>query len=90
MFDGCEILIDSGADTSVVGKHGFVTEVIEGISVSAQGFSDSQPTLDDLPVVNALYAYDDQKSGEVLLLELNHCIYLGPQKRDAIACPNQM
>jgi len=84
------MLLDSGADTSVVGKHGFVTEIIEGISVSAQGFSDGQPALDDLPVVNALYAYDDTDSGEVILLELNHSIYLGSQKRDAIACPNQL
>ena len=88
--NGCEMLLDSGADTSVVGKHGFITEVIEGISVSAQGFSDGQPALDDLPVVNALYAYDDHNSGEVILLELNHSIYLGSQKRDAIACPNQL
>jgi len=90
LFNGCEMLLDSGADTSVVGKHGFVTEIIEGISVSAQGFSDGQPALDDLPVVNALYAYDDRDSGEVILLELNHSIYLGSQKRDAIACPNQL
>ena len=40
LFNGCEMLLDSGADTSVVGKHGFVTEIIEGISVSSQGFSD--------------------------------------------------
>ena len=58
--------------------------------MSAQGFIDSQPTLDDLPIVNALYVYDDQKSWEVILLELKHCIHLGSQKRDAIACPNQM
>ena len=84
------MLLDSGADTSVVGKHGFVTEVTEGISVSAQGFSDGQPALDDLPVLNALYAYDDHDSGEVIVLELNHSIYLGSQKRNAIACPNQL
>ena len=84
------MLLDSGADTSVVGKHGFVTEVIEGVTVSAQGFSDGQPALNDLPVVNAFYAYDHPDSGEVYLLELNYCIYLGSQKTDAIACPNQM
>ena len=71
------MLLDFGADTSVAGKHGFVTEVIEGIRVYAQGFSDGQPALDDLPIVNALYAYDDHVSGEVILLELNHSIYLG-------------
>ena len=84
------MLIDSGADTFVVGKYEFVTEIIEGVSVLAQGFSDSQPILDDLPVFDALYAYDDPVSGEVILLEVNHCIYLGSKKNDAIACPNQM
>ena len=90
LLNGCDLLIDSGADTFVVGKHGFVTEIIEGVSVSAQGFSDAQPQLEDLPIVNAVYAYDDENSGEVILLEVNHCIYLGSQKNDAIACPNQM
>ena len=84
------MLFDSGANASVVGKHGFVTEVIEGVTVSAQGFSDGQPALKDLPVVNALYAYDNPDSGKVHPLEVNHCIYLGLQKRDEIACPNQM
>ena len=84
------MLLDSGADTSVVGKHRFLTEAIEGIIVLAQGFSDGQPALDDLPVVNALYAYDDHDSREVILLEVNHSIYLGSQKRNAIACPNQL
>ena len=85
---GCELLIDSGADTSVVGRHGFVTEIIEGITVSAQGFSDSQPTIDNLQIVNALYAYDHPDSGEIILLELNYTIYMGTSKIDAIACPN--
>ena len=87
---GCELLIDSGADTSVVGRHGFVTEIIEGITVSAQGFSDSQPTIDNLQIVNALYAYDHPDSGEIILLELNYTIYMGTSKIDAIACPNQL
>ena len=90
LLRGCDLLMDSGADTFVVGKHGFVTEIIEGISVSAQGFSDSQPQLEDLPLVNATYAYDDEESGEVILLEVNYCIYLGSDKNDGIACPNQM
>ena len=31
-----------------------------------------------------------QKRGEVILLQLNHCIYLGDKKNDAITCPNQL
>jgi len=74
------MLLNAGADTSVVGKHEFVAEVIEVVTVSAQGFSDGQPALNNLPVVNVFYAYNNPDSGEVYLLELNHCIYLGPQK----------
>ena len=90
LLHGCEMLIDSGADSFVVENYRFVTETIEGISVSAQGFSDSQPTIDDLPIVNALYAYDNTDSGKTILLEVNYCIYLGLNKVDVIACPKQM
>ena len=62
------MLIDFGADTSVVDKHGFVTEIIEGVSVSDQGFSYSHRTLKVLPIVDALYTYNHQDSGEVILL----------------------
>ena len=86
----CNLLIDSGADTFVVGKHGFVTEIIEGASVSAKGFSDTQPQLNDLPLVNAVYTYNDEDSGEIILPKVNYCIYLGSDKNDGIACPNQM
>ena len=37
-----------------------------------------------------MYAYDDKNRGEVVLLRINHCIYLGNKKVDAIACPNQL
>jgi len=72
--EGCEIIIDSGADTCVAGKHAWITEVVEGVTVSARGFSDNLPIEEDLPTVNAIYAYDSTYKGEVILLEVNHCI----------------
>jgi len=90
LTDGCELLMDSGADTCVAGKHAWISERIEGVTVSARGFSDSLPIVENLPIVNAIYAYDNPLTGEVILLEMNYSIYLGDNKTDSIACPNQM
>ena len=68
----CELLVYSGADICCTGKHSYVLAIIDGISVFCRGFSDN----------------DCKKKGEVILLQLNHCIYLGDKKNDAIACPN--
>ena len=87
---GCDLLLDSGSDTFVAGKHAFITEVIEGVTVSAKSFDDSAPALNDLKIVNAVYAYDHLESGEIILLRENYCIYIGLNKDDSIACPNQM
>ena len=58
--------------------------------MSFRGFSDNLSVEANLPVVNVIYAYDCKKRGEVILPQLNHCIYLGDKKNDAIACPNQL
>ena len=60
------------------------------MSVSCRGFSDNLPIEDNLPIANVIYAYDCKNKGEVILLRINHCIYLGNKKADAIACPNQL
>ena len=88
--NGCDLLMDNGADTCCAGKHTYVLAIIEGISVSCRGVSDNLPVEENLPVVNVIYAYDCKKRGEVILLQLNHYIYLGDKKNDAIACPNQL
>ena len=74
----------------MAGKHAWVVDTIEGLTASAQGFDDSSSTLCDIPIVNAVYAYDRRDTGETVLLEFNHCLYLGNRKNDAIACPNQL
>ena len=84
------LLFDSGADTGVAGKHAWVVEVVEGITASARGFDETSKPIEDLPIVNVVYAYDRPDTGEVLLLEYNHQIYMGDRKSDSIACPNQM
>ena len=88
--NGGELLMDSGANTRCAGKHAYILAIIEGISVSCRGFSDNLPVEEHLPVVNIIYAYDYKKRGEVILLQLNHCICLGYKENNAIACPNQL
>ena len=90
MKNGCDLLIDSGSDSFVAGKHAFIDEVISGITVTTQSFNDSEPPLPNLRIVNAIYAYNDPGSGQVFLLHANHSIYMGDAKKDSFACPNQM
>ena len=87
---GCNLLVDTGADTCVAGKHAWVVEIIEGFSANVRGFDDSTQTLENLPIVNVKYAFDIETTGETIILEVNHCIYLGSKKTDGILCPNQL
>ena len=90
LHNGCSMVIDSGADTCCAGKHAWVSSFVQGISVSCKGFSDTLPIEEDLPIANVIYAYDCPIRGDVILLHLNYCIYMGNKKDDALACPNQM
>ncbi len=89
-YEGCNLLLDTGADTCVAGKHAWVVEIVEGFTASAHGFDDSSKALEGLPIVNVKYAYDDKKTGETFIIIVNHCIYLGSKKEDGILCPNQL
>ena len=86
--NGTRLGIDSFADTSCAGKFAFVEEFIEGKTVSASGFSPSLGSLSNLPLVNAVYAYDAQ-DGTVILLENNNAIYMGDQMEDSLLNPIQ-
>ena len=70
MSTGCELLIDSGADTCVAGKHTWISEIIKGVTVFARGFSDTLLLEDNLPIVITIYAYDNPHTGEFILLEM--------------------
>lgn len=66
-YEGCNLLLDTGADTCVAGKHAWVVEIVEGFTASAHGFDDSSKALEGLPIVNVKYAYDDKKTGETFI-----------------------
>ena len=87
-LEGCRLGIDSWADTGCAGKHAFVEEFVEGKTVTATGFTASLGSVSNLPIVNAVYAYDSAE-GEVLLLECNNSIYLGDKMDDSLINPVQ-
>ena len=89
-YSGCDLIMDSGADTCCAGWHAWVAYFIQGLTVSCQGFSDSLPIEDNLPIANVIYAYDCPIRGEVILLHIKYCIYMGNEKKDALACPNKL
>ena len=86
--NGCRLGFDSYADTCCAGRHARVESFIEGKTVSASGFSNSMPVMENLPLANVLYAYDTQ-GGETFILRVNNSIYLGDQMEDSLLCPNQ-
>ena len=86
--NGCKLGFDSYADTCCVGRHARVESIIEGKTVSASGFTDAMPVMENLPLANILYAYDTQ-DGETFILRVNNSIYLGDQMEDSLLCPNQ-
>ena len=90
LHSGCKLLLDTGADTCIAGKQTWVVEVVEGFTATAKGFDDDSAALEDLPIVNVKYAHDLAGTGEKIIIEVNHCIYIGARKSDGILCPNQL
>ena len=88
MKDGCRLGIDSWADTTCAGKHAFVESYVEGKIVNATGFSSSLGSIDNLPIVNAIYAYD-YPNGDTILLVVDNAIYFGSLMDDSLLNPIQ-
>jgi hypothetical protein len=61
MKDGCKLGIDSWADMCCVGKHAHIDSYVDGKTVTAKGFASNLPALDNIPIVNCSFAYDDDK-----------------------------
>ena len=72
--------MDSHADTTCVNKHAFIESIIEGLTVDAIPFDDSIGKMSNLPIVHAIYAYDDPESLRTFLLRFNNTIYIKNMK----------
>ena len=88
MIAGTKMGIDSHADTTCVNKHAYVECIIEGCTVDAVPFDKSIGKLSNLPIVNAIYAYDDPHALQTTLLRFNHAIFIKDMD-NALLCPNQ-
>ena len=85
---GTNMGIDSHADTTCVNKHAYIESIVEGFTVDAIPFDKSIGKLTDLPIVNAIYAYDHPTEMTTHLLRFNHAIYV-KNMDNALLCPNQ-
>ena len=85
---GIRMGMDSHADTTCVNKHAYVESIVEGITVDAIPFDASMGTMTNLPIVNAIYAYDDPELFNTILLRFNNSIYI-KEMNNALLCPNQ-
>ena len=88
MRNGCRLGFDSYANMCCAGRHARVESFIEGKTVTATGFSNSMPAMENLPLANVLYAFN-LSHGEVYILQVNNSIYLGDMMEDSLLCPNQ-
>ena len=88
LVHGTRMGMDSHADTTCVNKHAYIESVVEGMTVDAIPFDASMGKMSDLPIVNAIYAYDDKDSMQTTLLRFNHSIYI-MNMSNALLCPNQ-
>ena len=88
MKTGTKMGMDSHADTTCGNKHAFIESVIEGLTVDAIPFDDSIGKMSNLPIVHAIYAYDDPESLRTFLLRFNNAIYIKNMK-NALFFPNQ-
>lgn len=86
--NGCKLGLDSWADTSCVGRHAHIDSYVDGKSVTATGFASNLPAINNIPIVNCSFAYDDER-GRTFLLQINNAIYLGNNMDHSLLCPNQ-
>ena len=85
---GTRMGMDSYTDTTCVHKHAYIESIVEGFTVDSIPFDDSIGKLSDLPIVHAIYAYNNPETVQTLLLRFNHAIYIKGMD-NALLCPNQ-
>ena len=85
---GTRLGVDSHADTSCVNKHAYIETVVEGITVDAIPFDSQLGKMSNLPIVHAIYAYDDTFTSRTTLIRINNAIFIRDME-NALLCPNQ-
>ena len=65
---GTHMGMDSHADTTCVNKHAYIESIIEGLTVGAIPLDSSIGKMSNLPIINAIYAYNDPDLIHTILL----------------------
>jgi hypothetical protein len=83
----CEL--DSHADTCVAGSNCVILEETNQ-TVSVSAFTDAHKTFNNVPVITAATAYDDERTGTTYILILGQAIYMADSISNTLLCPNQL
>ena len=85
---GTRLGMDSHADTSCVNKHAYIETIVDGMTVDAIPFDSQLGKMSNLPIVHAIFAYDDIHTSTTTLLRINNAIYIKDMD-NSLLCPNQ-
>jgi hypothetical protein len=89
VFSACRAELDSHADTCAVGETAYILEYTDRV-VDVVPFSDDYKQMEEIPIVKAVFAYDDPKTGETFILTFGQALYFGSKIKNALLNPNQM
>jgi hypothetical protein len=81
-------LLDSHADTCVVGKNAFIAHVLDK-KVNVTGFDPSLGKVKNLDLVSAALAYDCPDTGKTIILMVHQAVHV-PTMTNDLLCPMQM
>ena len=79
---------DSHADTCVVGKNFLVLHQTKR-TVTVEPFSPDLGTVEEVPIVSAVTAYECDRTGRVYLLVIHEALHM-PQLQNSLLSPNQL
>ena len=80
--------LDSHADTCCVGNGVLIVNQTEKM-VQVTPFLKSLGSVEKVPIVSAAIAYDDAKTGEVIVLVIHQAMHF-PEMHYCLLCPMQM
>ena len=80
--------LDSNADTCCVGEGVMIVNATDRY-VTATPFVNSLGTIKKVPIVTAAVAYDDPRSGKVVVLVIHQALYF-PEMQRCLMCPMQL
>ena len=85
---GTRLGMYSHADTSCVNKHALIEWIVEGMRVYEFPFDNRIGKHSDLPIVNAIYTYENPNTFRTIILKIKHVIYIKDKKSTSVPKPS--